>query len=49
MLLHVQNTQISKVDNANFFQTSYFSTQCAPFFLEIGEDFNIDDLKRKKT
>jgi hypothetical protein len=26
-----------------FFQTSFFSTKCAPFLLKIGKDFNIDD------
>jgi hypothetical protein len=26
-----------------FFQTSFFSTKCAPFLLKIENDFNIDD------
>jgi len=31
----------------NFFQTSFFSTKCAPFLLKLGKDFNIDYLKEK--
>jgi hypothetical protein len=27
----------------------FFSTKCAPFLLKFGEDFNIDDLKGKRT
>jgi hypothetical protein len=42
MFSHVQSTQTSRVDNACFFQMSFF-TKCAPFLLKIGEDFNIDD------
>jgi hypothetical protein len=42
MFLHVQSTQTLKVA-VLFFQTSFFSTKCAPFILKIGEDFNIDD------
>jgi hypothetical protein len=26
-----------------FFKCLFFSTRCAPFFLKIGEDFNIND------
>jgi hypothetical protein len=43
MFLHVQNTQISRMDNPCFFQMSFFSTKCAPFLLKIEEDFNIDN------
>jgi hypothetical protein len=25
------------------FKHPFFSTKCVPFFLQIGEDFNIDD------
>ncbi len=32
-----------------FFQTSFFSTKCAPFFLKIKKDLNIDDYKGKRT
>jgi hypothetical protein len=35
--LHVQSTQTSRVDNFYFFQTSFFSTKYAPFFLKIGK------------
>jgi hypothetical protein len=48
MILHVQNTQISKVNNPHFFQMFFFPTKCAPFFLKIGEYFNIDDYKIKR-
>jgi hypothetical protein len=47
--LHVQSTQTSKVYRLCFFQMSLFFTKCAPFLLKIGEDFNIDDLKGKRT
>jgi hypothetical protein len=30
-----------------FFQTSFFSNKCAPFFLKIGKDFSIDDKRAK--
>jgi hypothetical protein len=43
MFLHVQSTQISKVDGPCFFQMSFFSTKYAPILLKIGEDSNIDD------
>ncbi len=43
IFLHVQNTQTSRVDSFYFFQMSFFSTKCAPFFFLIGENFNIDD------
>jgi hypothetical protein len=43
MFLHVQIIQTSRVDNIYFFQTSFFSTKCEPFFFLIGEDFNIND------
>jgi hypothetical protein len=43
MFLHVQNIQTSRVDNPKNFQMSFFYTKCAPFFLKIEEDFNIDD------
>ncbi len=33
--LHVQNTQILKVDNPYFFRTSFFSIKCTPFLLKI--------------
>ncbi len=32
-----------------FFQTSFYSTKCAPFFLKIWKDFNINDYKSKRT
>jgi hypothetical protein len=32
-----------------FFNCPYFFTKCAPFILEIEEDFNIDDYKGKRT
>jgi len=41
--LHVQNTQISRMDNLFFFPMSFFSTKCASFFFKIGDKFNIDD------
>jgi hypothetical protein len=28
---------------------SFFPTKCAPFLLKVGEDFNIDDYKGKRT
>jgi hypothetical protein len=31
------------MDNSYFFQMSFFPTKFAPFFLKIGEDFNIND------
>ncbi len=37
IFLHVQSTQISRMDSF------LFSTKCAPLFLKIGKDFNIDD------
>ncbi len=37
------------MDNHCFFQMSFFSTKCASFLLKIEKDFNIDDLKGKKT
>jgi hypothetical protein len=43
VFLHVQNNY----DNFFFFQTSFFLIKCAPFFLKIEEDFNIDDFKNK--
>jgi hypothetical protein len=43
MILHVQTTQTLRMDNPYFFQTSFFSIKCAPFFLKIGKDINIDD------
>jgi hypothetical protein len=43
MFLHVQSTQTLRVDGFCFSQTSFFSTKCAPFFLKIEDDFNIDD------
>ncbi len=49
MLLHVQITQTWRMDSPFFFQTLFFFTKCAPFPLKIGEDFNIDDYKRKRT
>jgi hypothetical protein len=49
MILHVQSIQTLRMDSSYFFQTSFFSTKCAPFLLKIGEDFNIDNLKAKGT
>jgi len=49
MFLRVQSDQISRVDNPYIFQVSFFLIKCAPFLLKIGEDFNIDDYKGKKT
>jgi hypothetical protein len=49
MFLHVESTQTSRMDNPWFFQTSFFSTKCAPFLLTIEKDFNIDDFKKKGT
>jgi len=44
MFLHVQNNQTLRVDSPYFFQMSFFlPIKCAPFFLKIGEDFNIND------
>jgi len=37
------------VDNSYFFQIYLFFTKCAPFFLKIEKDFNIDDYKAKRT
>jgi hypothetical protein len=48
MFLHVQSIQTLRVDYLYFFQTSFFSTKCAPFFLKIREDFNIDVYKGKR-
>jgi hypothetical protein len=42
MFLHVQRTQISKVNNFYFFK-HFFNTKCAPLLLSIEEEFNIDD------
>jgi len=28
------------MDNSYFFQTFFFPTKCAQFFLKIGDDFN---------
>ncbi len=33
--LHVQNTQILRMDNPYFFRTSFFSIKCTPFLLKI--------------
>jgi hypothetical protein len=41
MFLHVQSTLTLKVEF--YFQMSFFPTKCAPFFLKIEEDFNIND------
>ncbi len=49
MFLHVQSTQTLKMDYPYFFQTSFFSTKCAPFLLKVREDFNIDVYKGKRT
>ncbi len=46
--LHVQNTQILRMDNPCFFQMSFFSTYCAPFLLKIEKNLNID-YKGKRT
>ncbi len=46
--LHLQSTQTLKMDNPCFCQMSFFTTKCAPL-LKIGEDFNIDDEKDKRT
>jgi hypothetical protein len=46
--LHVQISQTLKVDNLCIFQMCFFPTKCAPFFLKIEEDFNIDDIKGKR-
>jgi hypothetical protein len=43
MCLHVQSIETLRMDNPCFFQTSFFSTKCAPLLLKIGEDFNVDD------
>jgi len=43
MFLHVQSTQILRVDSPIFFQTSFFPTKCAPLLLKIKEDLNIND------
>jgi hypothetical protein len=43
MFLYVQSIQTSRMDNPYFFQMSFSATKCAPFFLKIEEDFNIDD------
>jgi hypothetical protein len=43
MFLHVQSIQTLRMDNPCFFQTSIFSTKCAPFIFLIEEYFNIDD------
>jgi hypothetical protein len=44
-----QIIQTSRMDNPYFFQMFFFPTKCAPFLLKIGEDFNINDYKGKKT
>ncbi len=49
MFLHVQNTQTLKLDNPYFIETSFFPTKCAPFLLKIGDDFNSDNYKGKRT
>jgi hypothetical protein len=49
MFLHVQNIQISRVDIPCFFQMYFFLTKCAPLFLKIGDDFNINDYKGNRT
>jgi len=33
--LHVQNTQTLRIEGLVFFQTSYFSTKCAPFLKKL--------------
>ncbi len=38
-----------KNGQSSFFPNVLFFTNCAPFFLKIGEDFNIDDQKGKRT
>ncbi len=43
VLLHVQNNY----HNGFIFQMFFFLIKCAPFFLKIEEDFNIDDIKEK--
>jgi hypothetical protein len=43
MFLHVETTKTSRMDIFVFFSNILFSTKCAPFFLKIEEDFNIDD------
>jgi hypothetical protein len=42
MFLHVQRTQTLRIDNPYIFQIFFFY-KCAPFFLKIEKDFNIDD------
>jgi hypothetical protein len=37
------------VDNIFFFENVLFSTKSVSIFLRIGEDYNIDDLKGKRT
>jgi hypothetical protein len=49
MILHVQSIQTLRMDSFYFFQTSFFSTKCAPFLSKIRDDFNIDNLKAKGT
>jgi len=41
--LHVQSTQTLRVESLNFFQTFFLKFKCAPFLLNIGNDFKIDD------
>jgi hypothetical protein len=42
MFSHVQNIQTLILENLCFKQP-FFSTKCAPFLRNIGNDFNIDD------
>ncbi len=49
MFLHVQSIQTSRVDYPYFFQTSFFSTNCAQLLLKVRDDFNIDVYKGKKS
>ncbi len=39
--LHIQSTQTLRMRVLVFFKHFYFFTECAPFFLKIGKDFNI--------
>jgi hypothetical protein len=41
--LHVESTQTLRMDSPCFFQMSFFSTKCAPLFLKIGDDYNINE------
>jgi hypothetical protein len=42
-LVHVQNNY----QNDFIFQMFFFLIKCAPFFLKIENDLNIDDYKKK--